>query len=73
MINEFIEKEEYIKQLEKENSLLKNRILSNALNENTEIVRLNFKIESLENEKLLLKNEISNLNKRIALLRLQGR
>ena len=37
-----------IKQLEEENRLLKHRILSNMLSDNTEIVRLNFKIDELE-------------------------
>lgn len=37
-----------IKQLEEENRLLKDRILSNILSDNTEITRLNFKIDELE-------------------------
>lgn len=37
-----------IKQLEQENRLLKDRILSNILSDNTEITRLNFKIDELE-------------------------
>lgn len=37
-----------IKQLEEENRLLKQRILSNMLSDNTEITRLNFKIDELE-------------------------
>ena len=37
-----------IKQLEEENRLLKYRILSNILSDNTEITRLNFKIDELE-------------------------
>ena len=49
MINEkeikYLEK---IKQLEEENRLLKHRILSNMLSDNTEITRLNFKINELE-------------------------
>lgn len=49
MINEkeikYLEK---IKQLEEENRLLKNRILSNMLSDNTEITRLNFKIDELK-------------------------
>lgn len=49
MINEkeikYLEK---IKQLEEENRLLKHRILSNMLSDNTEIIRLNFKIDELE-------------------------
>lgn len=49
MINEkeikYLEK---IKQLEEENRLLKHRILSNMLSDNTEITRLNFKIDELE-------------------------
>lgn len=39
---------EQIKQLEEENKLLKHRILSNILSDNTEITRLNFKINKLE-------------------------
>ena len=39
---------EYVKQLEQENKLLKARLLQNMLNENTEIVRLNFKVDTLE-------------------------
>ena len=49
MVNEkrikYLEK---IKQLEEENRLLKHRILSNMLSDNTEITRLNFKIDELE-------------------------
>lgn len=49
MINEkeikYLEK---IKQLEEENRLLKHRILSNMLSDNTEITRLSFKIDELE-------------------------
>ena len=49
MINEkeikYLEK---IKQLEEENRLLKHRILLNMLSDNTEITRLNFKIDELE-------------------------
>ena len=49
MINEkeikYLEK---IKQLEEENRLLKHRILSNMLSDNTEITRLNLKIVELE-------------------------
>ena len=37
-----------IKQLEEENRLLKHRILSNILSDDTEITRLNFKIDELE-------------------------
>lgn len=37
-----------IKQLEEENILLKHRILSNMLSDNTEITRLNLKIVELE-------------------------
>ena len=37
-----------IKQLVEENRLLKQRILSNMLSDNTEITRLNFKIDELE-------------------------
>ncbi len=37
-----------IKQLENENKLLKDKILSNMLSDNTEITRLNFKIDELE-------------------------
>lgn len=37
-----------IKQLEEENILLKYRILSNMLSDNTEITRLNLKIVELE-------------------------
>lgn len=59
MINEkeikYLEK---IKQLEEENRLLKNRILSNILNDNTEIVRLNITISNLQ-------LEIENLRKNI--------
>lgn len=39
---------EYIKQLEKENKLLKEKLLSSILNDNSEITRLNFKIDILE-------------------------
>ena len=49
MINEkeikYLEK---MKQLEEENRLLKHRILLNMLSDNTEITRLNFKIDELE-------------------------
>ena len=49
MINEkeikYLEK---IKQLEEENRLLKNRILSSIMCDNTEITRLNIKIDELE-------------------------
>ena len=49
MINEkeikYLEK---IKQLEEENRLLKHRILSKMLSDNTEITRLNLKIVELE-------------------------
>ena len=49
MINEKeIKYLERIKQLEEENRLLKHRILSNMLSDNTEITRLNFKIDELE-------------------------
>lgn len=49
MINEkVIDYVRQIKQLEEENKLLKERILSNLLNDNTEITRLNFKINELE-------------------------
>ena len=44
-VKELIERN---KQLEKENKTLKERILSNILSENTEVVRLNFKILQLE-------------------------
>lgn len=43
--NKYLEK---IKQLEEENRLLKHRILSNILSDNTEMIRLNFKIDELE-------------------------
>lgn len=46
---------EYVKQLEIENKTLKDRILQNMLNENTEIVRLNFKIDCMETENKKLK------------------
>lgn len=39
---------EYIKQLEKENKLLKEHLLKNILSENTEIIRLNLKVNNLE-------------------------
>lgn len=39
---------EYIKQLEKENKLLKEHLLKNILSENTEIIRLNLTIKTLE-------------------------
>ena len=49
MINEKeIKYLERIKQLEEENRLLKHRILLNMLSDNTEITRLNFKIDELE-------------------------
>lgn len=64
MINEkeikYLEK---IKQLEEENKLLKQRILSNILNDNTEIVRLNITISNLQ-------LEIENLRKKYWLLKL---
>lgn len=43
--NKYLEK---IKQLEEENRLLKHRILSNILSDNTEMIRLNFKTDELE-------------------------
>lgn len=59
MVNEKeIKNEKYIKQLEEENKLLKQRILSNILNDNTEIVRLNITISNLQ-------LEIENLRKNI--------
>ncbi len=39
---------DYIKQLEEENRLLKERLLQNILNENTEIVRLTFERDTLK-------------------------
>lgn len=39
---------EYIKQLEKENKLLKEHLLKNILSENTEIIRLNLTVNKLE-------------------------
>lgn len=39
---------EYIKQLEKENKLLKEHLLNNILSENTEIIKLNLQISTLE-------------------------
>lgn len=39
---------EYIKQLEKENKLLKEKLLSSILDDNAEITRLNFKIDMLQ-------------------------
>lgn len=52
MVNEKeIENEKYIKQLEKENKLLKQRILSNEFrNYNGEILKLKFNIKNLESE-----------------------
>ena len=44
-VKELIERN---KQLENENKTLKERILSNILLENTEVVRLNFKLLQLE-------------------------
>lgn len=52
-----------IKQLEEENRLLKQRILSNILNDNTEIVSLNITISNLQ-------LEIENLRKKYWLLKL---
>jgi len=49
---------EYVKQLEEENFILKDRILSNTLSENTEITRLNFKIDLLERENAKLKKQL---------------
>lgn len=64
MVNEKeIKNEKYIKQLEEENKLLKQRILSNILNDNTEIVRLNITISNLQ-------LEIENLRKKYWLLKL---
>ncbi len=39
-----------IKQLDEENKLLREKILLNILSDNTEIARLNFKINELEKE-----------------------
>lgn len=52
MVNEKeIENEKYIKQLEKENKLLKQRILLNEFrNYNGEILKLKFNIKNLESE-----------------------
>lgn len=52
MINEKeIKNEKYIKQLEEENKLLKQRILSNEFrNYNGEILKLKFNIKNLESE-----------------------
>ena len=52
---------DYIKQLEKENKLLKERLLNNILSENTEIVRLNFTIDTLKNEIEILKRKNAHL------------
>ena len=52
MVNEKeIKNEKYIKQLEEENKLLKQRILSNEFrNYNGEILKLKFNIKNLESE-----------------------
>ena len=41
---------EYIKQLEKDNQLLRNRIMHNMLSENMQITRMKFEIQNLEQE-----------------------
>lgn len=53
---------EYIKQLEEENIRLKKQILSKLLSDNTEITRLNFKLEQLEKENISLKQRNSYLS-----------
>ena len=53
---------EYIKQLENENKLLKQRLLENYLSENTEITRLHFVIELLEKKICDLKLKIKDLH-----------
>ena len=53
---------EYIKQLEEENIRLKKQILSKLLSDNTEIARLNFKLEQLEKENISLKQRNSYLS-----------
>lgn len=50
---------DYVKRLEEENKLLRKRILTNMLNDNIEIDKLNSKINSLE-------KEITNLKKQNA-------
>lgn len=52
---------DYIKQLETENKLLKEQLLKNILSDNTEIVRLNFTIDSLEKEIEILKRKNAHL------------
>ncbi|MGN0748180.1 MAG: hypothetical protein ACI4L1_00645 [Christensenellales bacterium] len=52
---------DYIKQLEEENKLLKKQLLKNILSDNTEIVRLNFTIDSLEKEIEILKRKNARL------------
>lgn len=49
------------KRLEHENRVLKDRIISNVLSENTEIVRLKFKNNQLEQQVKTLSEENINL------------
>lgn len=53
-INNLIEQN---KRLEHENRVLKDRIISNVLSENTEIVRLKFKNDQLEQQVKTLSEE----------------
>jgi hypothetical protein len=48
---------EYIKQLEEENLLLKDKVLNNILNYNFEIIKLQLRIDILEEENKDLKRQ----------------
>ena len=64
ILNE-IEKDERIKQLEKENLLLKQRILSSIISENTEMVCLRIKVSEMEKQLLDLRRHCAYLKLQI--------
>ena len=64
ILNE-IEKDERIKQLEKENLLLKQRILSSIISENTEMVCLRMKVSEMEKQLLDLRRHCAYLKLQI--------
>ncbi len=50
-----LERIDYIKRLEKENELLKEKLTKYMFNDNTEVIKLNFRLDNLENENRKLK------------------
>lgn len=51
----------YVKQLEDENKLLKERLLAKLISDNNHVMRLNFEIDTLKKEIELLKHKNAHL------------